>query len=200
MTRRFEGGRLVVASHNPGKVREIDDLLQSYDAEPVSAGELGLPEPVEDGLTFVANAILKAESAATRSGLPALSDDSGLAVAALDGAPGIYSARWAGPEKDFQYAMQRVQDEVGDALDSNAQFICVLALAWPDGHVETFEGTVDGTLVWPPRGDRGFGYDPMFLPKGHDETFGEMDPAHKHAISHRAAAFRQLVAACFESP
>mgnify|MGYP001499568484 FL=1 len=200
MTRRFEGGRLVVASHNPGKVREIDDLLQSYDAEPVSAGELGLPEPVEDGLTFVANAILKAESAATRSGLPALSDDSGLAVAALDGAPGIYSARWAGPEKDFQYAMQRVQDEVGDAPDSNAQFICVLALAWPDGHVETFEGTVDGTLVWPPRGDRGFGYDPMFLPKGHDETFGEMDPAHKHAISHRAAAFRQLVAACFESP
>ncbi|MDD9917661.1 MAG: RdgB/HAM1 family non-canonical purine NTP pyrophosphatase [Rhodospirillaceae bacterium] len=199
MTRRFEGGRLVVASHNPGKVREIDDLLQSYDAEPVSAGELGLPEPVEDGLTFVANAILKAESAATRSGLPALSDDSGLAVAALDGAPGIYSARWAGPEKDFQYAMQRVQDEVGDAPDRNAQFICVLALAWPDGHVETFEGTVDGTLVWPPRGDRGFGYDPMFLPKGHDETFGEMDPAHKHAISHRAAAFRQLVAACFES-
>ena len=200
MTRRFEGGRLVVASHNPGKVREIDDLLQSYDAEPVSAGELGLPEPVEDGLTFVANAILKAESAATRSGLPALSDDSGLAVAALDGAPGIYSARWADPEKDFQYAMQRVQDEVGDAPDRNAQFICVLALAWPDGHVETFEGTVDGTLVWPPRGDRGFGYDPMFLPKGHDETFGEMDQAHKHAISHRAAAFRQLVAACFESP
>jgi XTP/dITP diphosphohydrolase len=200
MTRRFEGGRLVVASHNPGKVREIDDLLQSYDAEPVSAGELGLPEPVEDGLTFVANAILKAESAATRSGLPALSDDSGLAVAALDGAPGIYSARWAGPEKDFQYAMQRVQDEVGDAPDRNAQFICVLALAWPDGHVEKFEGTVDGTLVWPPRGDCGFGYDPMFLPKGHDETFGEMDPARKHAISHRAAAFRQLVAACFESP
>lgn len=200
MTRRFEGGRLVVASHNPGKVREIDDLLQSYDAEPVSASELGLPEPVEDGLTFVANAILKAESAATRSGLPALSDDSGLAVAALDGAPGIYSARWAGPEKDFQYAMQRVQDEVGDAPDRNAQFICVLALAWPDGHVETFEGTVDGTLVWPPRGDCGFGYDPMFLPKGHDETFGEMDPARKHAISHRAAAFRQLVAACFESP
>ena len=200
MTRRFEGGRLVVASHNPGKVREIDDLLQSYDAEPVSAGELGLPEPVEDGLTFVANAILKAESAATRSGLPALSDDSGLAVAALDGAPGIYSARWAGPEKDFQYAMRRVQDEVGDAPDRNAQFICVLALAWPDGHVETFEGTVDGTLVWPPRGDCGFGYDPMFLPKGHDETFGEMDPARKHAISHRAAAFRQLVAACFESP
>ena len=200
MTRRFEGGRLVVASHNPGKVREIDDLLQSYDAEPVSASELGLPEPVEDGLTFVANAILKAESAATRSGLPALSDDSGLAVGALDGAPGIYSARWAGPEKDFQYAMQRVQDEVGDAPDRNAQFICVLALAWPDGHVETFEGTVDGTLVWPPRGDCGFGYDPMFLPKGHDETFGEMDPARKHAISHRAAAFRQLVAACFESP
>ena len=199
MTRRFEGGRLVVASHNPGKVREIDDLLRPFDAEPVSAGELGLPEPVEDGLTFVANAVLKAEAAATRSGLPALSDDSGLAVAALDGAPGIYSARWGGPKKDFQHAMQRVQEEVGDNPDRTAQFVCVLALAWPDGHVETFEGTVDGTLVWPPRGDRGFGYDPMFLPVGRDETFGEMDQAHKHTISHRADAFRQLVAACFES-
>ena len=199
MTRRFEGGRLVVASHNPGKVREIDDLLRPFDAEPVSAGELGLPEPVEDGLTFVANAVLKAEAAATRSGLPALSDDSGIAVAALDGAPGIYSARWGGPKKDFQHAMQRVQEEVGDNPDRTAQFVCVLALAWPDGHVETFEGTVDGTLVWPPRGDRGFGYDPMFLPVGRDETFGEMDQAHKHTISHRADAFRQLVAACFES-
>lgn len=199
MTRRFEGGRLVVASHNPGKVREIDDLLRPYDAEPVSAGALGLPEPIEDGLTFEANAILKAEAAATRSGLPALSDDSGLAVGALDGAPGIYSARWGGPEKDFQHAMQRVQDEVGDNPDRSAQFVCALALAWPDGHVETFEGTVDGTLVWPPRGDRGFGYDPMFLPLGRDETFGEMDQAHKHTISHRADAFRQLVAACFES-
>jgi len=199
MTRRFEGGRLVVASHNPGKVREIDDLLRPFDATPVSAGELGLPEPVEDGLTFEANAILKAEAATTRSGLPALSDDSGLAVAALSGAPGIYSARWAGPAKDFQHAMQRVQDEVGTIPDRSASFVCALALAWPDGHIETFKGTVDGDLIWPPRGTHGFGYDPMFLPCGFSETFGEMDQTHKHEISHRAAAFRQLVAACFDT-
>lgn len=199
MTRRFEGGRLVVASHNPGKVREIDELLRPFDAAPVSAGQLGLPEPVEDGLTFEANAILKAEAAATRSGLPALSDDSGLAVSALNGDPGIYSARWAGPGKDFQHAMQRVEGELGDNPDRSATFVCVLALAWPDGHREVFEGNVAGTLVWPPRGDRGFGYDPMFLPDGYDETFGEMDQTQKHAISHRADAFRQLVAACFES-
>lgn len=199
MTRRFEGGRLVVASHNPGKVREIDDLLRPFDAAPVSAGQLGLPEPVEDGLTFEANAILKAEAAATRSGLPALSDDSGLAVSALNGDPGIYSARWAGPDKDFQHAMQRVESELGDNPDRNATFVCALALAWPDGHREVFEGNVAGTLVWPPRGDRGFGYDPMFLPDGYEETFGEMDQTQKHAISHRADAFRQLVAACFES-
>lgn len=199
MTRRFEGGRLVVASHNPGKVREIDELLRPFDAAPVSAGQLGLPEPVEDGLTFEANAILKAEAAATRSGLPALSDDSGLAVSALNGDPGIYSARWAGPGKDFQHAMQRVEDELGGNPNRNATFICVLALAWPDGHREVFEGSVAGTLVWPPRGERGFGYDPMFLPDNYDETFGEMDQTQKHAISHRADAFRQLVAACFES-
>lgn len=198
MTRRFEGGRLVVASHNPGKVREIDELLRPFDAAPVSAGQLGLPEPVEDGLTFEANAILKAEAAATRSGLPALSDDSGLAVSALNGDPGIYSARWAGPGKDFQHAMQRVEGELGDNPDRSATFVCVLALAWPDGHREVFEGNVAGTLVWPPRGDRGFGYDPMFLPDGYDETFGEMDQTQKHAISHRADAFRQLVAACFK--
>ena len=198
MTRHFKGGRLVVASHNPGKVREIYVLLRAFDTEPVSAAELGLPEPIEDGLSFVANAILKAESAAIQSGLPALSDDSGLTVKVLNGAPGIYSARWAGPEKDFQCAMQRVQDEVGDIPDRSARFVCALALAWPDGHVETFEGNVEGILVWPPRGDRGFGYDPMFLPNGHCETFGEMEQTHKHAISHRAAAFRQLVAACFE--
>jgi XTP/dITP diphosphohydrolase len=199
MTRRFDGGRLVVASHNPGKVREIDDLLRPFDVEPVSAGELGLPEPVEDGLTFEANAILKAEAAANQSGLPALSDDSGLAVTALDGAPGIFSARWGGPEKDFQHAMQRVQEEIGENPDRSAQFVCALALAWPDGHVETFLGSVDGTLVWPPQGDRGFGYDPMFMPLGGDETFSEMDQVHKHAISHRADAFRKLVTACFET-
>ncbi len=199
MTRRFEGGQLVVASHNPGKVREIDDLLRPFDAAPVPASELGLPEPVEDGLTFEANAILKAEAAAIRSGLPALSDDSGLAVAALDGAPGIYSARWAGPANDFRHAMKRVQDELGPNPDRRAKFVCALALAWPDGHIEIFEGAVAGALVWPPRGDRGFGYDPMFVPKGHGETFGEMDQARKHEISHRADAFRQLVVACFAS-
>ncbi|MBI08760.1 MAG: non-canonical purine NTP pyrophosphatase, RdgB/HAM1 family [Rhodospirillaceae bacterium] len=199
MTRRFDGGRLVVASHNPGKVQEIDDLLRPFDVEPVSAGELGLPEPVEDGLTFEANAILKAEAAANQSGLPALSDDSGLAVTALDGAPGIFSARWGGPEKDFQHAMQRVQEEIGENPDRSAQFVCALALAWPDGHVETFLGSVDGTLVWPPQGDRGFGYDPMFMPLGGDETFSEMDQVHKHTISHRADAFRKLVIACFET-
>ena len=199
MTRRFDGGRLVVASHNPGKVREIDDLLRPFDVEPVSAGELGLPEPVEDGLTFEANAILKAEAAANQSGLPALSDDSGLAVTALDGAPGSFSARWGGPEKDFQHAMQRVQEEIGENPDRSAQFVCALALAWPDGHVETFLGSVDGTLVWPPQGNRGFGYDPMFMPLGGDETFSEMDQVHKHAISHRADAFRKLVTACFET-
>jgi len=199
MTRCFDGGRLVVASHNPGKVREIDDLLRPFDVQPVSAGELGLPEPVEDGLTFEANAILKAEAAANQSGLPALSDDSGLVVTALDGAPGIFSARWGGPEKDFWHAMQRVHEEIGENPDRSAQFVCALALAWPDGHVETFLGTVDGTLVWPPQGDRGFGYDPMFMPLGGDETFSEMDQAHKHAISHRADAFRKMVTACFET-
>ncbi len=199
MTRRFEGGRLVVASHNPGKVREIEDLLQPFDATPVSAGELDLPEPVEDGLTFEANAILKAEAAAIRSGLPALSDDSGLAITALEGAPGIYSARWAGPGNDFRHAMKRVQDELDGNPDRSAKFVCALALAWPDGHIEIFEGAVAGALVWPPRGNRGFGYDPMFVPKGHGETFGEMDQARKHEISHRADAFRQLVVACFAS-
>ena len=199
MARNFEGTQLVVASHNPGKIREIDDLLRPFDVAPVSAGELGLPEPVEDGLTFEANAVLKAAAAALRSGLPALSDDSGLTVTALDGAPGIYSARWAGPDKDFGHAMQRVRDEVAGNADRGAKFVCALALAWPDGHVEVFEGAVAGVLVWPPRGGRGFGYDPMFLPHGFTETFGEMDQTRKHEISHRADAFRQLVAACFET-
>ena len=199
MARNFEGTQLVVASHNPGKIREIDDLLRPFDVAPVSAGELGLPAPVEDGLTFEANAVLKAAAAALRSGLPALSDDSGLTVTALDGAPGIYSARWAGPDKDFGHAMQRVRDEVAGNADRGAKFVCALALAWPDGHVEVFEGAVAGDLVWPPRGGRGFGYDPMFLPHGFTETFGEMDQTRKHEISHRAEAFRQLVAACFET-
>lgn len=197
MARHFDGGRLVIASHNPGKVREIGALLQPFDADVVSAGELGLPEPVEDGDSFIANAVIKARAAAEGSGLPALADDSGLAVTALNGDPGIYSARWAGPDKDFDMAMQQVLDALGDAADRSAHFVCALALAWPDGHVETFEGTVHGNLVWPPRGSHGFGYDPIFLPDGETEAFGEMDPDRKHAISHRADAFRKLVAGCF---
>jgi len=197
MSRHFDGSRLVIASHNPGKVREIGALLQPYGVDVVSVGELGLPEPVEDGDSFIANAVIKAQAAAGAAGLIALADDSGLSVTALNGDPGIYSARWAGPEKDFGAAMKKVEDALGDAPDRSARFVCALALAWPDGHVETFEGTVDGTLVWPPRGTHGFGYDPTFLPTGGSETFGEMDPDRKHAISHRADAFRKLVAGCF---
>ncbi|MBI1179325.1 MAG: RdgB/HAM1 family non-canonical purine NTP pyrophosphatase [Alphaproteobacteria bacterium] len=199
MARRFAGGRLVVASHNPGKVREIGALLAPFDVEAVSAGELNLPEPEETGTTFRANAELKALAAARGAALPALADDSGLCVAALDGDPGIYSARWAGPGKDFAVAMAKVHEllEASGSDDRRAWFTCALSLAWPDGHVETFEGHVHGTLVWPPRGGRGFGYDPVFRADGHDITFGEMDPDAKHAISHRAAAFRQLIDACF---
>jgi XTP/dITP diphosphohydrolase len=197
MARRFAGGRLVVASHNPGKVREIADLLSPFAAEPVGAAALGLPEPEETGASFVANAELKARAAATAAGLPALADDSGLSVVALGGAPGIYSARWAGPGKDFALAMQKVEDALAGQAERGAEFVCALSLAWPDGHCESFEGRVSGALVWPPRGRRGFGYDPMFLPAGGALTFGEMDPDAKHAVSHRAIAFRQLVAACF---
>lgn len=197
MPRRFSSPRLVVASHNPGKVREIGELLAPFKVEAVSAGSLNLPEPEETEATFIGNAKLKALAAATASGLPALSDDSGLAVSALKGAPGIYSARWAGPTKDFSIAMQKVERELGAATDRSAKFVCALALCWPDGHCETFEGEVHGTLVFPPRGTHGFGYDPIFVPEGHTVTFGEMDPAAKHAMSHRARAFAQLVAACF---
>jgi len=195
--RRFGGGRLVIASHNQGKVREIGDLLAPFGADVVSAATLGLPEPDETGATFVANAELKARAAAIASGLPALADDSGLAVAALGGAPGIFSARWAGPDKDFVAAMGRINAELGGTADRSARFICVLSLAWPDGHCDSFEGTVDGDIVWPPRGGKGFGYDPIFRPVGGSLTFAEIEPAAKHAISHRADAFRQLVAACF---
>ena len=198
--RKLGPGRLVIASHNPGKVREIGALLGPYGVEPVSAGALGLPEPDETGTTFIANAELKARAAADLSGLPALADDSGLCVEALNGEPGIFSARWAGPAKDFGLAMRLVHQalaKAGPDAGSDAHFICALSLAWPDGHGESFEGRVDGTLVWPPRGDRGFGYDPMFQPFGHDITFGEMDPDAKHAMSHRADAFRKLVAALF---
>lgn len=191
-------GPLVVASHNAGKVREITALLGSYGVEPVSAGDLGLPEPEETENTFAGNARLKALAAAQATGLPALADDSGLVVPALGGAPGIYSARWAGPEKDFTVAMQRVHDELQAKPDAvwRGYFVCALALGWPDGLCDTFEGRVDGVLVWPPRGTRGFGYDPMVQPDGHVITFGEMEPQAKHAISHRARAFAQLVAAC----
>lgn len=198
--RKLAPGKLVIASHNAGKVREIEALLAPFGIEPVSAGALGLPEPDETGTTFVANAELKAMQAADLSGLPALADDSGLCVEALGGDPGIFSARWAGPSKDFGAAMELVEKNVaekGPNAARDAHFICALALAWPDGHVEWFEGRVDGTLVWPPRGQNGFGYDAMFLPNGHDETFGEMAPEAKHAMSHRADAFAQLVAAVF---
>jgi XTP/dITP diphosphohydrolase len=198
MVRRLaRGSRLVLASHNPGKLREIEDLLRPQGVDVVSAGALGLPEPVEDAPDFAGNARIKALAAATASGLPALSDDSGFCVAALGGDPGVLSARWAGPEKDFAMAMAAVRSRLGDAADRRAWFIAALCLAWPDGHTETFLGRVDGTVVWPPRGDKGFGYDPMFLPAGGTLTFGEMDPEAKHAVSHRARAFAQVLASCF---
>lgn len=197
--RKLQPGKLVIASHNPGKVREIAELLQGRGLEVVSAADLDLPEPEETGTTFVANAELKALQAADLSGLPALADDSGLCVDALNGDPGIFSARWAGEAKDFDLAMRLVEDRLGEEPDAprDAHFVCALALAWPDGHVEWFEGRVEGVLVWPPRGPNGFGYDAMFLPDGHDRTFGEMEFAEKHSIGHRADAFRQLVAAVF---
>lgn len=202
MHRRFRDDRLVIASHNAGKITEIAELLAPLGIAVESAGDLGLPEPIEDGSTFVENAVLKARAATLGSNLPALADDSGLAVAALGGDPGIYSARWAEtPDgRDFDLAMARVQAELSDNPDRSAEFVCVLALAWPDGHVETFEGRITGNIVWPPRGDRGFGYDPIFCAAGEARTFGEIDPGEKHAISHRAVAFQQLLDACFASP
>jgi XTP/dITP diphosphohydrolase len=198
--RKLAPGKLVIASHNAGKVREIRELLSPYGIEPVSAATLGLPEPEETGVTFIANAELKARAAADLSGLPALADDSGLCVDALRGDPGIFSARWAGEAKDFGLAMRLVNqhvEEAGPDAGHDAHFVCALSICWPDGHIESFEGRVDGTLVWPPRGNKGFGYDPMFQPLGHGITFGEMDPAAKHAMSHRADAFVKLVAAVF---
>jgi XTP/dITP diphosphohydrolase len=194
--RLARGERLVLASHNKGKLAEIADLVRPLGLAVVSAGDLGLPEPVEDAPDFVGNARIKALAAARASGLPALADDSGFCVAALDGRPGVHSARWAGPAKDFAAAMGRLSAELGQAEDRRAWFVAALCLGWPDGHTETFVGRVDGTVVWPPRGTLGFGYDPMFLPGGGVETFGEMAPEAKHAVSHRARAFVQLVAAC----
>ena len=195
--RRITGGRLAIATHNPGKLIEIADLLRPYGVAVVGAAALGLPEPEETGATFEANAQLKALAAARASGLPALADDSGLAVAALGGAPGIYSARWAGPDKDFAVAMRHVERALAGKPDRRAAFVAALALAWPDGDVATFRGEVHGTLVFPPRGTNGFGYDPIFVPEGGRQTFGEMEPVAKHEISHRARAFAKLVASCF---
>jgi len=223
-------GRIVIATHNPGKLAEMRALLAPYGVEAVSAGELGLPEPCETGKSFGENARIKAKAACLAAGLPAFADDSGLAVSALDGAPGIYSARWAGAEKNFGRAMASIEHKLrarGAKTPERrkAQFVCALCLAWPDGHIEDFEARVDGTLVWPPRGENGFGYDPMFLPDGHTRTFGEMDSEQKHGIparncpdsapneparsdakpiadrgglSHRARAFAKLAEACLE--
>jgi len=205
MTRRLtRGTKLVVASHNAGKVWEINQLIAPYGLVAVSAGELGLAEPEETEHTFAGNARLKARAAASGSGLPSLADDSGLEVDALDGAPGIYSARWAGPSKDFSIAMKKVADEVtarkgwGGAGPA-ANFISVLCVAWPDGTDHLFEGRIDGHLVWPPRGGNGFGYDPMFVAEGATQTFGEMEPKDKYAISHRTRAFAAFRQACLEA-
>jgi XTP/dITP diphosphohydrolase len=201
MPRRIASGQtLVLASHNPGKLREIEALLRPLGVEVVSAGALGLPEPEEDAPDFAGNARIKALAAATASGLPALSDDSGFCVAALGGDPGVMSARWAGPTKDFNLAMATVNDKIGPAKDRRAWFIAALCVAWPDGHTETFLGRIDGKVVWPPRGSKGFGYDPMFVPAGGQQTFGEMGPDEKHAISHRARAFAQVMVSCFGQP
>lgn len=200
MPRKLAPGPLVVASHNFGKIKEIKGLLEPYGMEVVSASDKGLAEPEETENTFAGNALLKARAAAAASGLVALADDSGLEVAALGGAPGIYSARWAGESRDFAKAMARVGaalDEI-EAEDRSARFVCALALAWPGGEEAVFEGEVRGKLVFPPRGERGFGYDPIFLPEGESETFGQMEPEKKHAMSHRADAFRKLTKACFQ--
>jgi XTP/dITP diphosphohydrolase len=208
--RRLDQHRLVLATHNRGKVRELEQLLAPFGLEVVPAGDLGLPEPDETGTTFEENAALKARAAAAASGNVALGDDSGLAVDALDGAPGIHSARWAGEGRDFRRAMERVEKGLqarGAAApdDRRAAFVAALCLAWPDGHAECVEGRVEGTLVWPPRGEKGFGYDPMFQPDGHERTFAEMTPEEKHGrqpgkigLSHRARAFAALVEACLD--
>jgi XTP/dITP diphosphohydrolase len=201
-------GRLVIATHNPGKLAEMRDLLAPYGIDAISAGELKLKEPDETGMTFRDNARIKAQAAATATGLAAFADDSGLAVDALDGAPGIHSARWAGSDRDFRRAMETIEEKLCERGATTpdrrkAQFVSALAVAWPDGHVEEFEARVDGVLVWPPRGDKGFGYDPIFLPDGQERTFGEMASEEKHGLprrgqglSHRARAFLKLAEAC----
>jgi XTP/dITP diphosphohydrolase len=200
--RKLQPGKLVIASHNEGKVREIRALLEPYGIEPVSAGALGIPEPVETGTSFAANAELKARFSADLSDMVALADDSGLCVDALNGEPGVYTADWAETPngRDWYLAMQKVEDALhakGTEAGRDAHFVCVLSLCWPDGHVESFEGRCEGTLTWPPRGTMGFGYDPMFVPLNDTRSFAELDPDEKHEISHRADAFRKLVAAVF---
>ncbi|MCB2082004.1 MAG: RdgB/HAM1 family non-canonical purine NTP pyrophosphatase [Hyphomicrobiales bacterium] len=201
MARKFAGGKLVVASHNKGKVKEINSLLKEYNATTLSSSDFDIKEPEENADSFIGNAEIKSRYTAEYTQLPSLSDDSGLVVPALEGAPGIYSARWAGPEKDFALAMERVRQELlaktGTDNGHRAYFVCALSLCWPDGHEEHVEGRVDGTLVFPPRGKRGFGYDPIFVADGYTQTFAEIDPEEKHRVSHRADAFAQLVAKCF---
>ena len=191
--------KIVLASSNKGKLREIQAVILDPSIELLYQTDLGVKDAKETGQTFVENAIIKARNACATTGLPSIADDSGLVVPALGGDPGIYSARWAGPNKDFRSAMQKVEDGLLSEKDRSAHFVSALTLAWPDGHTESVEGKVQGELVWPPRGDRGFGYDPVFVAAGNDMTFGEMDPAVKHKISHRADAFRKLVDLCFSS-
>lgn len=200
MARLFDQDQLVIASHNPGKVSEIADLMRPFGVEVISAADLNLDEPEETGSTFAENALLKAHAAAKAANLPALADDSGLVVNALAGAPGVYSARWAGPNKDFMVAMKKVEELLRGSEDRSSMFVCALALAWPDGHADVFEGFVEGEITWPPRGEKGFGYDPIFTADGEDITFAEMEPARKHTMSHRADAFQKLVSACFGEP
>ena len=209
MNRKLGSGKLVIATHNAGKLKEIGALLEPFGVDCISAGSLGLPEPAETGKTFVANALIKARAAAEASGLPAVADDSGLSVVALDGRPGVYTADWAerqwfegDPGRDWYMAMGKVEGLLqakGPEAPRDAWFSCVLAIAWPDGEHVVYEGRTDGSLTWPPRGQMGFGYDPVFVPKGRDQTFAEIDPSEKHAISHRADAFAKLKADQFGS-
>ena len=194
MTRKLQPGKLIAATHNKGKVAELKDLFEPLGFEVVSAVDLNLDEPEETELTFEGNALIKARAAAEATGAPALSDDSGLEVTALGGMPGVHTAIWAGEPRDFYVAMEKVERELNaiEATDRSAKFVSCLAVAWPDGHEETFRGEVHGTLTWPPRGEMGFGYDPVFVPLGHDVTFAELEPEQKHAMSHRAVAFDKL--------
>ena len=198
MPRPFTEPRLVIASHNKGKIAEIADLLAPYPVDIISIKEFDLPEPEETGRTYTANAVIKAEAAVAGCGLPCLADDSGVSVEALCGEPGIFSARWAGPDRDFNLAMTTVNKKLGKNPNRRACFVSVLTLAWPDGHSESFEGRIYGNMIWPPRGSSGFGYDPMFMPDGYDKTFGEIPYDEKQRISHRAAAFQKLINGCFQ--